>query len=476
MATISSAGVGSGLDVESIISALVSVERKPIEQLETEKKKLDTQLSNFGKLQSYVGTLRDSMRNLTDASTWRSVKGASADEAAVAVTTGADSIPSSYSVMVSKLASAQQNASAAYTGSASIVGGGRMTIELGAWDGAGTGFTAKAGATPVAIDIPENATLAQVRDAINGAAAGVTASIVNDANGARLTLRSSDTGLENGFRVSVDDMDGNANDTAGLSALAYDPSAGNTSMTRNQAASNAEATINGLAISSASNTLGNVIDGLSLKLGKVTAEPVEVTVNTDNDAIKKAVTDFATAYNETIKYLREQTRYDAGSKSAGPLQGDRTAVNLQAQLRAMMGSNGGASAVLRRMSDIGLDPQADGTLKVSTSKLDSAVGQLDELKSLFAHSDPLEPANNGFAVRLRDFTDAVLGTDGALTTRQEGLRSRISANDKSQDRLEERVAIVEKRLRDQYTALDSKMGQLNALSAYVTKQMALLNG
>lgn len=496
MATISSAGIGSGLQVESIIQSLVSLERKPIELLQTEKTKMQTQLSTFGRLQSAMSTLRDTLRTLGDAPTWNAVTGASSDAAAVAVSVGANSIASSYQVSVSRLASAQQLASRAYADSSQPVGQGTLTIELGRWGTApapsddpeappapGAAFIPKDGATAVSITIgPEDDTLAKVRDRINGAGAGVTASIVNDANGARLTLRSTATGAENAFRITVEDGDGDASDGNGLSALAYDPLGAGAPMTRNQEASNAEATINGLPVSSPSNTLGDVIDGLTLTLGKVTTVPgetvptaVQVTVNTDTAAIKKSVTDFVSAYNEIIKLLREQTRYNEADAAAAPLQGDSTAISLQRQLRTLVGGSTGASEVLTRLSDIGLDPQQDGTLKITGSKLDSAIGNLPELRKMFATTDSDDAANDGFAQQLRRYADAVLGADGAIASRQEGIRKRIERNGDRQEQLEDRIALVEKRLRAQYTALDGRMAQLNGLSTYLTQQLAQLN-
>ena len=475
MANISSAGVGSGLDVETIVAKLVSLERTPITQLETEKKKLDADLSAYGKVQSYMSTLRDAARKLTDATSWKAVTAASADASAVGVTAGSGAVASSYDVNVTRLASAQQLASSAYASSTAVVGEGSLTIELGTWTADQTGFTPKAGATAATITIDAGSTLEQVRDAINGAGAGVSASIVKDASGARLTLRSATTGAENGFRVSVADADANDTDAAGLSALAYDPMAGVNRMTRNQAAANAELTINGLAISSTTNTLTDVMDGLTLTLGKVTTAPVAVTVATDTATIKKNLTDFASAYNDVVKYLRDQTKYNEGNKSAGELQGDRSAVMMLSQLRSLAGASTGASSIFARLSSLGFDPQSDGSLKTNSTKLDAAMGNLAELRKAFANVDDAVPANRGLGVQMRQFVDGLLADDGALDNRQESLRASIARNDKRQDQLELRVTAFEKRVRAQYTALDASMGQMSGLSSYLSQQIAQFN-
>jgi len=476
MATISSAGIGSGLDVNGIVTQLVALERKPINQLKTEATKLQTQLSSFGKLQAALSKLRETASTLTRSSAWTPTKGSSSDAAAVGVTTGAATPPGNYSITVSRLAAAQSVVAVTKASSTEVVGQGTLRIELGSWSAGQTSFTAKAGVTPVDIAVgPGEDSLATIRDRINAASAGVVASIVNDASGARLVVRSLDSGVENAFRITATDIDGNNCDAAGLSALAFDPSAGITQMTQSVAAANASATINGLPITSASNTLTDVIDGLTLRLGRESATPVEVSVNVDNEAIRKSIDEFVTAYNDLVTQLGELTKYDAASKSAGTLQGDRAAVNLQAQLRSILSATSGASAVFTRLADIGLDPQADGKIKVTSTKLDAASGRLTELRRLFANSDTLVPANDGFATRLRAFGDLTLGSDGPLTTRQDGLRQRIDRNSDRQQQLEERVAQIEKRLRAQYTTLDARMAQLNQLSNYVTQQVAQYN-
>jgi len=470
MATLSSPGIGSGLDVNGIVSQLMALERRPIQQLESSTSRYQTQLSAFGQLQSAMTTLRDAARRLTDSSNWTPSTVTSSLPLAVSATSSGSTPPGSYSVSVSRLAAAQTLSSSTYSAATDVVGDGSLTIELGRWAAGQTGFTAQAGTTPVTVTIPPGATtLADVRDAINSAGAGVTASIVNDANGARLALRSTTTGEANAFRISVAE-----GSTPGLSALAFDPSSGAAGMTQTLAAANAEASINGVAVSSATNTLTDVLDGLTIKLGQVTTNAVEVTADRDTVAIRKSITDFATAYNDLVKLSREQTRFDEGSQSAGVLQGDRSAVGLLSQLRNLVGSNSGASTAFTRLSSVGLEPQSDGTLTVNDSRLDSALGRLDELRTFFSRNEAGN-SQDGFGVLLRDFGDGTLGTDGVLTTRQSGLKERISRNADSISQLEDRLALVERRLRDRYTRLDSNIAQLSGLQDYVSQQITRWN-
>jgi flagellar hook-associated protein 2 len=476
MASITSIGIGSGLDIESMITQLVAAERAPVRQLAKEASSLQTRLSAYGKLQSGMAALRDAAAALTRSSTWGATTGSSSDAAAVAVTTSASTLPGSYSIEVQRLASVQSNATGVYTSADALVGEGTLRIELGTWSADQSGFTPKAGATAVDITVgPPAESLAQLRDKINASNAGVVASVLTDASGARLVLRSATTGEMNGFRVGVTDSDGNNSDGLGLSALAFDPSVGVLTMAQALAAANAAATLNGLSISSSSNTLSNVLDGITLTLGKVTAAPVQVDAKTDTASIRKALDGFVSAYNELNKQLLEQTKYDAATKSAGALQGDSAAVQMRAQLRSLLGESSSASAMFTRLAEVGFDVQSDGSIRLDEAKLANGLANLGEMQKLFARSDPLAPSGNGLATRLRNMADQVLGIDGSISTRSEGLRRRIELNQDRQEQLEDRIARIEKRLRAQYTALDRQMASLNGLSTYVTQQISALN-
>jgi flagellar hook-associated protein 2 len=475
MATISSIGIGSGLDIESMITQLVAVERAPVTQLQKDATALQTKLSTYGKLQSGMATLRDAASALTRAGTWGATAGSSSDAASVAVTTSSSTQPGSYAIEVQRLASAQSNATGVYASADALVGEGTLHIELGTWGAGQSSFTPKAGATAVDISVgPPAESLAQLRDKINASNSGVVASVLTDASGARLVLRSAATGEANGFRVGVTDTDGNNFDGVGLSALAFDPSAGILTMAQALAAANAAASLNGLPISSDGNTLSNVLDGITLTLGKVTTAPVLVEARSDTASIRKALDSFVTAYNDLNKLVAEQTKYDAASKTAGVLQGDSAAVSIRAQMRSLVGSSSGASAMFTRLADVGFDVQTDGSIKLDETKLANGLANLGDMKKLFASSDLVDPANNGIATRLRAMADQVLSIDGSISTRSDGLRKRIDMNQDRQEALNDRIAMVEKRLRAQYTALDKQMASLTSLSSYVTQQIAAM--
>lgn len=476
MASISSAGLGSGINVESVVSQLMAVERQPLVQMQAEASKIDAKISAYGKIQSHVSALRDAASNLTKASTWGDSRASSSDAAVVSATGSPSAVAGSYNVAVQQLAAGQAVASTAFASLDSTVGAGTLSIDTGSWSPTQDSFTPRPGSSTINVSISADDTLAEVRDKINSVGAGVTASIVTDSSGARLVLRSGATGESNAFRIIVADSDGNGGDAAGLSRLGYDPPSGAVAMTRTQTAADARATIDGLAVTSASNTLTDVVPGVTLGLSKVSADPVEVRVTSNTENIQKAVSDFATAYNDLARYLTTQTRYDSATKVAGSLQGDASVNALYAGLRSIVGGSSSASSVLRRLSDVGLDPQRDGTLKVDTTKLsDNLATRLAEVRKLFSTSGSLGDESSGFAQKLRRWGDTVLGSDGSITTRSDSLRRLKDSNADKQEFFEQRMSQVEKRMRAQYTALDTQMAKMSALQSYVSQQVAAMS-
>jgi len=456
MATISSPGIGSGLDVQGIVSQLVALERRPIDLLKQQATKLSTQLSSFGLMRSYMANLQSAAGQLAGSALWSRTTATSSDTASVGVTASASAAAGSYNIEVSQLARTQSLASSAHANSAAVLGQGTLTLTRGD------------GSTAEIVIGPDDTSLAGIRDRINASDAGVSAAIVNDASGARLVFTSANTGLD--AAITRIDVSGDA----GLQALAFEQGVPG-SMTETQTARNALARINGLDIESASNTLEEVVEGVTLTLSRVTTAPVEVRVAADNEAMKKAVQDFVNAYNDISKYLAKETAYDEATKKAGALQGDRTAVGLMSQLRSMVSQSSGASSVFSSLSSVGVELQRDGTLRLNETKFNAALTQRTELARAFRNVDDDNPGNHGFAERFRQLTNAIIGTDGMLTTRSEGLRATIRRNEQQQERYSDRVALVEQRLLRQYQALDGSLGQLNSLSAYVTQQMNAIN-
>jgi flagellar hook-associated protein 2 len=473
---LSSPGIGSGLDVNSIVTSLVAIEKQPITQLQTKAAAIQTQLSSFGLLQSYTSNVRDIADKLSQASFWTGTAATTSDGGSVGVTSSTTATPGSYLVEVTKLAKTQSLASKAYTDTSSSVGTGSLHIELGSWDVGQTAFTPDASKTAVDISIVAGQdSLDAIKTKINAANAGVTASVLTDASGSKLVLTSTATGAKSAVRITATDDDGVNTDATGLSALAFNPPAAGGQMSQTQAAANAAATINGLAVSSATNTLSGVIGGVTLNLNKETTSAVTVNVSLDTGSIKQAITGFAKAYSDINGYITTQTKYDATTKKAAALQGDRATLTLQSNLRALFTDSSSASTVYSRLSDIGLEIQTDGSMKVNDTKLSAALANNPaEVAKLFSSTTNVDTNEQGFAVRAKALAASLISSNGAITTRTQGLRDSITRNQKQQEQLQARVEMMQQRLTKQYSALDTAISQINTTNSALTQSLTAL--
>ena len=481
--TISSAGLGSGLDVAGIIDKLMQVERQPLAKIASKGTQLQTQLSAFGQIQSLVSSFKDSLTPLTTASNYTQMSASSSDRAAVEATASSEAVAGSYAISVSAVATGQTLVSPAgrFANSTDPVGEGRIKIRLGTWtttpdpDNPGqtlSSFAPKIDSTDVVLDIgPPAESLAKIRDKINAANSGVVATIVRDASGTRLSLVSRGTGLDAGFRITVENLDPMQAPQANLAALGYDPQNNHGSMQRTGTASNTEALINGIAVSSASATLDNVIDGLTIKAQKVTSAPVNVTVSRNPGVLKAQVEKFVESFNALNSFLGQMTGYDAQSRQGGLLQGDRTAVGLTTGLRSALSAQSAAGNV-GNLSALGIQFQRDGSLKLDASKFDQAMQDPAAVQAAMAPASPSAPP--GLFKRIATWADQMAGTQGMLPGRSKSIETQIAAVGREQERAERRISQVEERLRKQYSSLDTTISQANQLQSYVSQQMSAL--
>jgi flagellar hook-associated protein 2 len=369
MVGISSAGIGSGLDIEGIIRSLMAAERIPLTKVTQERTAINTKISIYGIIKNSFADLKASADKLSNLSNLNPLKTTSSDDKVVSATASSSAAKGSYSIQVSQLAKAQSVAAPSVATSDSIVGTGSLTLTLGSYDSATNTFTDNAAKTPVTINIGEGQqTLDGIKQAINDANAGVTASIVNDGTGSRLVLTSKETGAVNGFKLEVSDADGTNTDAAGLSMLAYDPTAAagaGKNAESLQVAQNANFTINNLAVSKASNTVTDAVAGLTLNLKAITTAPVNIEVALDDGALKTTLDGFVAAYNKIRGNLKDQQQKDATlSKETTPSTLERGMRNILREQVAQYGIG---------LSDIGLNFDKDGVLSLDKTKLDAAV-------------------------------------------------------------------------------------------------------
>lgn len=474
---ISAPGIGSGLDIQGIVSQLVELEKKPLEQLQTTASSLQTKLSAFGQLKSQLANLQDQAAKLANTATWGALTLTSSNSA-VAGTLRTGATGTQFSVQVNQMATAQAAAASAVPAGTKL-GSGTLSISLGAWaavDGDNNPltpdtqqFTQKTGSTAIAVNIAATDTLAQIAQKINAAGAGVSAAVVTDANGERLAIRSTETGATNGFRIQTSNLGSGST----LSSLTYDPQTTPTGMTLTESGANTLARINGVDVESTDNRFNGVVAGVNLTVSAVTTSPVNVAVTQDKASIRTAITNLAESYNALSNALKEMTKYDPATKVAGSLQGDSTAVGLQSALRRIFSGLGPADTAFKRLSDVGLEFQSDGTLKVNAGKVNQALDNYDSLKTFFTATG--DDGANGMALRIRNFAQGMVNASGALTGRNDALKAAIDRNTKDQERVTERVTRTETRLLAQYSRLDTQLAGMNALSSYVSQQVTAWN-
>lgn len=422
---ITATGLGSGLDVETLVAKLVLAEVAPLEQrIVAKEAQFQSKLSAFGLVKSALADFEASAGRAALVSNYTSKTSISSDITSVSVVANADAEVGSLSVEVLALAKAQVLASERFETAQSVIGTGTLTIQIGttASDGGSPPnytFTPKEGVDSVDVVIDENnQTLSGIRDAINAATSQVKASIVNDGSGARLVLTSNSTGLENSINILVEEGSGNAADNvdqSGLSKISYlagDASGRNLSEV--EAAQDASITINNIAVTGSSNTFSEAVEGITLVASKETESTVFVSTSRNTQLATAAVEQFVNEYNELITSLSGLTAYNADLSRASTLTGDSTIRNIVESIRgeinrAIQFVDGDYAS----LADLGITTQTlDGTLSLDSSRLAAAINKdpLD-VANVFARLG--RPSNSG--VKWISSTEATAGGDYAVS-------------------------------------------------------------
>ena len=448
---ISSAGIGSGLDVAKIVEQMVAAEKVPLKKLEYKAEGIQTQISTYGEIKSLTSKLGDSVSKLTRDSAWNGVSISSSNPTLSGTMTGI-AATGTYNIKVTDLAQAQTTVLGG-------VGGSALPKDQ-AMGAAGT-IKLTMGTESKDIAIESSDTLTKIATKINEAGMGIQASIVTNVDGQeRLMLRSKETGTDKAFTVD-------------LGSLSSSPAA--LGQAEAQAAKNAKVKLNGMEVESSSNTFANTIPGMSFTVSEVTSTAATLNVKADTEAMKKNIQEFVDTYNELNDLLTQSTKYVEESKTAGVLQGDSATVSLQNSLRMLTQGISGSTGGLTRLAEIGIQMQEGGKLSTDTTKLDKALTNLEGLKGLFANKADALGQGGGIAVNFKNFTDKLLSFDGTLNTKTDSLERTLKSNSAEQTKVNTRADTLEKRLYAQYSALDTKMASLNALNAYVSQMVTTWN-
>ncbi len=378
--TVTTQGIGSGLDIAGIVDKLMTIEQAPLTRLQTKESAYQTRLSAYGSVSGALATFQSNVATLADPSAFAGFAATIGDAtvASVAIDSTRSSALSAgtHTLKVDTLAASQRTASNPFGSAATVVGTGSITIDIGTWNSTYSTFTPNgdAGSKTITIDGSNNS-LAGIRDAINSAGAGVSASIVNDGSGNRLVLAGTSTGEAHGFRISTVDADTTDLDASGLSQLAFDPTAtGGTPQTRHLLdATNARFSIDGLAISKADNHVTDAIEGLTLDLKTAGATTTAFTLARDTTSATKNINNFVSAYNTIVSGLATLTGYDATTKSAGTLNGDSSMRLVSSRLQSLLATVVPTGSSIKSLNDVGIRFGSDGKLTVDSAKLNTVL-------------------------------------------------------------------------------------------------------
>ncbi|MDO9243640.1 MAG: flagellar filament capping protein FliD [Rhodocyclaceae bacterium] len=458
MAVISSPGLGSGLDINGIVSSLMRVESQPLTALATKEAGQQAKLSAYGSLKGALASLQMAARTLMTGSTFTGKSAVSSESLAVTASALNTAAAGSYNIETITLAKKHSIASQTpYADNTATFNTRTLTIKVGT--------TSK----DIVIDANNNS-LAGVRQAINDANAGVTATIVNTGTTNRLVLTSNTTGSAGEITVTV--ADSGSGGTHPLSGLATDEDG--TFMENVQPPDDATFKVNNVLLTRSSNTITDAIDGVTLKLEKE-AGTATITVAQDTASANAAIAAFVRAYNDAASQLKSLTAYDVANKKASVLTGDSTARGIQSQLSSLLGATiSGVAGGVSRLSDIGIEVQKDGKLSTNAGKLQKALENRDiDLAALFGSTTD---STRGIAVRFNEALENVIGATGLIASRTDGINTTIKDIRKRGEIMQVRLAQVEKRYRAQFSALDVLVASMNQTSNYLTQQLANLPG
>ncbi len=444
---ISAPGLGTGLDIASIVDTLVAAERAPQEsRLNRVEARAQGKLSAYGELKSALDELRTALQGMNgDDFRQRSTISGRDDLATASAAPGAPL--GNFSVEVISLASAHRLTSKAYTDQDTVVGNGSLDI------------TVDGNTLELTIDGTNN-TLAGIRDAVNNAEdnPGVTATIITADDGAHLVFSANEAG--EAYELDIDGSGGNNS----LGALDYNNS--KKRMTEQSPAQDAEIEVDGFTIFSANNSVAGAVEGLTFEL--LQAEPgstFSITVGEEVESAKTAVQSFVDAWNTTQDTIRRLTAFDASSGLASELLGDSLTRSIRTAMRNEI-SNVVGSGNISMLADVGIQTTIDGDLTLDTTKLDEALAaDSGALVDLFTGVD-------GTATRLESILAPYLDTGGSFDTREDTLQAQLEDVEDQRFRLDLRIDKVRERLQNQFAAMDSLVAQLNNTGSFLLQQLS----
>lgn len=464
--SISSPGLGSGIDVTSLVNSLVAAEAGPkTTRLDQREAGFQSEITALATLKGALSSFQTALSGLTDLTSFQQRTAATSNDAVFTVTADETAAVSSYGIEVVQLAEAHKliTQDGHFATSSDAVGGGTLR------------FTQGAASFSLTIDAGD--TLENVRDAINQAEdnTGVSAAIINVDDGlggteSKLVFTSTNTGLDNALTIEVDE-DGNDvfNDAGDLDAVGLSRLI-NANLDELNAPLDGQIKVDAQLVSSSNNTFASVIDGVTITALSVGAgETLGVSLNTG--AVKTQVTAFIESYNNLVQVFNELSFFDPATESAGALLGDATLRGVQNSLRQQISSQvSGLSTSFRTLAEIGVTTETDGQLTLDDETFDNALSNnFDDLGQLFA-------SENGLANKLDSILEGYVGSSGIIDSKTSGLQSSIEDITDQRVALDRRLDALQSRLLSQFTALDTLVSSLTTTSNFLSTQLANLPG
>ena len=462
MASISTLGVGSGLDLSSILDSMQTAEKGALTPISNQQSSYTAKLSAYATLKSALTTFQTANTTLNNANLFTATTATSSSSAFSATTSGS-TVAGKYTISVSQLAQAQTLTSAVQSSNSTPLGDSSVssrTLSIALADGSSKDITLTSDQT----------SLSGMRDAINGADAGVTASIIKVADGSyRLSVTSDKTGSDNA--VSSIKVTG---DSTLQGIVSYDASAGSNAMTESVTAQNAKLTVNNIAIENSSNTISDALEGITLNLSDTTSGNQTLTVATDTSKANNAISGWVTAYNtlqDTFSTLTKYTAVDVGASSQdssnGALLGDSTLRTIQSQLKSML-TNTASSSTFKTLAQIGVtsDPTT-GQLTVDSDKLSSSLtSNMAGVKEMIIG----DGKTTGVATTVASSLTSWLSSTGIVQSATDGVSKTLNDLTAQYNKVNDRINDTIARLKTQFTQLDVVMSSLNQTSSYLTQQ------
>ncbi|WP_392342228.1 flagellar filament capping protein FliD [uncultured Shewanella sp.] len=446
---LTSVGLGSGLDINGIVSALVTSEQAPkVAQFNSKEGAINAEISALGSLKSSLSEFKSSLSFLSKTTSFDSQSVSLSKSTYLSATVSNNAVSGSYNVAVEQLAVSQK------------VGSAPVSDVTAALDEGSLNFAVDGNSFDVAVTTED--TLQTLVSKINSAKdnVGVTATIVNSDAGAKLVLTSNKTGTANNITVSATDT--------GTGTVLADTFA----MTELQPAKDSIIYIDGLKLTSSSNKVEGAIDGVTLNLKDADIDkPTTLTVAQNTNSIKTGIKSFVEAFNSMSKTITDLTSYNAATETAAVLQGDSLPRGIQSQLRGVISSAFSTSDGNLSLASIGITTTRSGTLEIDDDILTAALkNNVTGIKEMFTAED------TGVAAKLDGYLDSYVGTGSIIDSRDSSLDGNLERLSDQREVFARKMAAFEARLFKQYNYMDLIVGQLSTQSSDLQSRLDSLPG